>query len=662
MRDSEDNMWVGTQSGGVSKYDWEEKRFYTYTHDPEDPKSLGDNDVLVIFEDSQKKVWIGTEFNGLNLLEEDENGKVEFQRYTRIPNNSESISNNCINHIFEDSKKNLWIATEGGLSKFIREKNHFKNYTVKDGLGSDHVKSIVEDGRGYLWIATAAGLSKFDLVKGTFRNYTHNDGLQHGEFSRYCVYKTRNGELVFGGSDGFNIFHPDSIRDNPYAPPVYLTGLKIFNIPVKVGERDSPLSAHISEITELKLSYKESVFSFDFVALNYTHPHMNQYAFKMEGFESDWNYVGNQRTATYTSLDPGEYVFHVKASNNDGLWNEAGTSIRVVITPPLWQTPLFKISLALVILGFIYLVIQYRVRTLNRINAALEEKVNERTFQLKKLINELQEKQKEVECANNELRNTHKQLELINTQLDKIVQERTSKLVKANQQLDRFVYSASHDLSAPLKSILGLINIVKLENYNEGLLQHLSHMEKSVLKLEVVIHHLTQFSRNMSPVSNKEFTFKEVVDEALDDLRYLAHTANIKVIKNFGDQDTMVSDFFRVKIVLTNLITNAIKYADKYKSENYVKISFTRSDKFYILEVEDNGIGIPEEYQLKVFDMFFRATTRSEGSGLGLYIVKDIVEKLEGKIEIDCNPGCFTVFKITLPVNISTFNKELFSN
>jgi signal transduction histidine kinase/ligand-binding sensor domain-containing protein len=651
MKDSHDNMWATAQSGGISKYDWREKKFTTYRNDPHDPLSLGGDDVLVILEDSAGKIWIATEFNGLNLLEQDENGKTTFRRFTHVINDPTSLANDGLNHIFEDSKKNLWIATEGGLSRFIKKDTSFRNYTIKDGLESNHIKSIIEDDHGFLWLGTAKGISRFDPVNEIFRNYSYNDGLQRGEFARYSVYKTRKGELVFGGTNGFNIFHPDSIVDNPFSPSVYITGLKIFNIPVRIGQEGSPLSKHISETEELRLSYKQSVFSFDFVALNYTHPHMNQYAFKMEGFENDWNYVGNQRTATYTSLDPGEYTFHVKASNNDGLWNEDGTSIRIVITPPFWQTTWFKISLSVIFIGMIYLVVQYRVRHLNKVNFELEEKVNERTSQLKKLVNDLQQKQNEVETTNGELKKAHKQLETINDQLDRRVQERTTKLVKTNQQLDRFVYSASHDLSAPLKSILGLINILKLEKKDEGLIQHLKHMERSVQKLEVVIYHLTQFSRNMGgPVSSLTFPFKNVVEEVIEDLKYYSNVYRIDIIRNYCDSDILTSDFMRVKIVLTNLISNAIKYRDKNKPDNYIKISFRQTANASIIEVEDNGIGIEKEHQEKIFDMFFRATTNSEGSGLGLYIVKDVVEKLQGTINVDCQPGHKTLFTISLPL------------
>jgi signal transduction histidine kinase len=245
------------------------------------------------------------------------------------------------------------------------------------------------------------------------------------------------------------------------------------------------------------------------------------------------------------------------------------------------------------------------------------------------------------------LKKTHKQLESINDQLDKRVSERTAKLVKANQQLDRFVYSASHDLSAPLKSILGLINLVKLEHRSEGLHQHLKYMENSIVKLEVVIEHLSNFSRNQSPVSKIDFSFGEIVDEVLDNYKYFASINNLKIIRCFEDTDELHSDFHRIKIVLSNLISNAIKYRDARKEESYVKIMFKKNGVSSVIEIEDNGVGIPAEHQEKIFEMFFRGSTKSEGSGLGLFIVKDIVEKLKGEISLVSEAA--TRFIVTLP-------------
>jgi len=657
LKDRYDDIWAGAQSGGINIFDHEKRKFINYSNDPQDPTSPGDDDITVVFEDSRGNIWLGTEFNGLNLAIKNRDGSLSFRRFIHVADDETSLPHIKVNHIFEDRDQTLWIATEGGLSKYLPEFAQFKNYSIGNGLESNHVKSIIEDDHGYLWMGTSKGISRFDKKSETFKNYTYHDGLQRGEFSRYSVCKTSRGELVFGGSNGFNIFYPDSIKDNPYPPEVYLTDFKIFNKSASIGGKDSPLTKHISETKEITLSFDESVFSFEYVALNFTNSQLNQYAYMMEGFDEDWNYVGTKRTATYTNLDPGKYTFKVIASNNDGVWNTVGRSIKINITPPFWLSWWFKVLIAILFVTLIYIIFYFRTRQLLRTNVELEEKVNDRTAQLEGLVKELREKQDEIKLTNAELKATlddlyeqKKQVEKINNELDQRVQERTSRLVKANQELDRFVYSASHDLSAPLKSILGLINITMMQNKNRAVYVHLEHMKKSVLKLEDVIFHLTQFSRNMGwDIAKKEFAFGEVVNEVLDDLSYLIEKEKIKFLKDYNENETVVSDVLRIKIILTNLISNAIKYRDKYKSDPYIKIHFCTNDQFYLIEVVDNGIGIKPEYQENVFNMFFRGTAVSEGSGLGLYIVNETVEKLNGKLHLQSEPGLFTKFSINIP-------------
>lgn len=672
-KDSKGNLWIATYDGGVSVFNWESKTLRTFLNDPNNPNSISHSIVPVIMEDSKGNIWVGTGDNGLNLLKQDNIGKGIFKRFSPNPNDSTAIGSKLINHIFEDSKKNIWVATGGGLSQYIAERGTFRTYKTQHGFPTDHMMSIAEDDQGNLWIGTVKGISKFNLETHAVTNFDDKDGLQRGEFSRYSVYATRRGELIFGGFNGFNIFFPDSIQVNPYAPPVYITGLKIFNKPVQSSDEDSVLPKYISELNEITLSYEHSVFTLDFVALNFTHAEKNQYAYRLEGLEENWNYVGNQHSATYTNLDPGVYFFHVKASNNDGIWNEEGKIIKIIVTPPFWKTWWFKVMVSLGVAAIIYLVIYIRMRRLRKRNTQLEQKVNERTAQLKDLVKELQQKQDEIETTNeeltstmedlfvqknqvelinNKLKITHDELIKINNDLDERVQERTSKLVKANQELDRFVYSASHDLSAPLKSILGLIQLTKIENKDPDLLNHLDHMQKSVLKLESVIKSLTQFSRNMGhKIVYQEFRFAEIVDEVLDELKYPFHADAIKIIKNFKTHDLLKSDYLRIKIILTNLISNALKYRNEQNKDSFVEIHFREENNRYTIEVIDNGIGINKESQGKVFQMFYRATDQSKGSGLGLYIVKETIEKLNGTITLSSQPGELTVFTVTLPAN-----------
>lgn len=669
VKDSERNVWASTYGGGITRFDVKENTFKTYLNEPTNSNSLSSNITPVILADSEGNIWVGTQDSGVNLMKANDISKGIFQRYTLVSGDSLSLPSKLINDIFEDSKKNIWIATQSGLSKFLKEKNGFQTYSVEHGLATEQIKSIIEDDKGFLWIGTTKGISKFNPEDESFINFDKSHGLQSGEFSRYGAYKTRSGQLLFGGTHGFNSFFPDSIRINTFIPPVFITGLRVFNKPVSFGDQDSVLPKYITQLDEITLPYDYSVFTLEFLAVNYMMPEKIRYAYKLQGLEEHWNFVDNQHTATYTNLDPGVYYFHVKASNNDGVWPEDGRVLKITITPPFWKAWWFRIMVIVSAVLSVYVVIYLRVHQLREKNVELETRVNDRTSQLRGLIRELQEKQNEIaatneelssaledlveqksktEIINNELKAAHEELLSINNQLDERVHERTVKLLKANQELDRFVYSASHDLSAPLKSILGLIQLTRLENNNEGLSNHLEHMQKSVMKLEGVINSLTQFSRNMGhALIKQEIVFDEMIEEVLDELKYPFHADKVKIIKNYKPEDFINSDYLRLKIILSNLISNALKYKNA-NGQSFVEITFDREGAHHRIQIKDNGIGISRENQAKVFDMFFRATLQSTGSGLGLYIVKETVEKLGGTITLDSVPGSYTVFDVTL--------------
>ncbi len=259
-------------------------------------------------------------------------------------------------------------------------------------MPDNSIVGILEDDHGNLWVSSHNGISKatIDSIHGklklTFRNYTAQDGLQGKVFNRCAYFKSRTGEMYFGGLNGFNAFHPDSIKDNSCIPLVHITDFLLFNKPVIVGAKSSPLNKHISQTKKLVLNYDQSVFTFRFIALNYIFSEKNQYAYIMEGFEKDWNYVGNKREATYTNLDPGEYTFRVKASNNDGIWNEEGTSIKIIILPPWWKTWWFKLMLASIIIFFLtYALFKF----IDKINRLANQTILDERNQLKTLINNM---------------------------------------------------------------------------------------------------------------------------------------------------------------------------------------------------------------------------------------------------------------------------------
>ncbi|MBN1398574.1 MAG: hypothetical protein JXA06_11130 [Bacteroidetes bacterium] len=398
FKDKSGMLWVGTWFGGLNRFDHRTGTFEHFYYNPEDTSSIGSNNIFSIFEDSDQNLWIGTMGGGLNLLDrknkvfvryntlnsniysdyiqdiiESDDGYLwianvgafccfdkqnkTFETFMHSKNDSTSLSSNRMRSILKDSKGNLWMGTNNGLNLFNKSTRRFKHYRTKDGLANNSINSIQEDKYGNLWIGTNGGLSTFANAvnlpeKPRFRSFTSEDGLQGNEFGRRSAYRNANGTLYFGGPNGFNIIDPDKVTENKFIPPVVISGFQIFNKPVAIGIRGLKNNEECSN--DLILSYKQSVFSIDYSALNYIAPLKNQYAYIMEGFDRDWNYAGTKHSVTYTNLDPGKYIFRVKGSNNDGVWNEEGTFLSIVITPPFWRTKwfyglifLFTISAAL---------------------------------------------------------------------------------------------------------------------------------------------------------------------------------------------------------------------------------------------------------------------------------------------------------------------------
>lgn len=382
--DRKGNVWSGNFEKGLGFHNAESKTTQLFANDPKDKTSISANTLYTVFEDSEGTIWIGGENNGLNKLVKGEGGKISFKRYNHYASDSTSLPGEIVNQVFEDSQQNIWVASSGGLSRYVKEKDHFITYSTRHGLPSNFVVSIIEDEEGFFWVGSEKGLTKFDPQNKTFRNYSKSDGLQGEKFSRHAVISLSSGEMMFGGTNGFNIFHPAEVRDNPHKPQVYLTDLKLFNKSVAVGENDSLLKVDISLTKELVFQPHQNVISLEFVALNFTHPSKNQYAYILEGLEEEWNYVGNMQVATYTNLDPGEYTFRVKASNNDGIWNEEGTQVKITVLPPWYRTWWF-FTLACVFIGAsFFLFIRWREKRLKEDKAILAHAIDTKTKELEK--------------------------------------------------------------------------------------------------------------------------------------------------------------------------------------------------------------------------------------------------------------------------------------
>ncbi|WP_353572001.1 two-component regulator propeller domain-containing protein [Candidatus Albibeggiatoa sp. nov. BB20] len=332
VEDSHGNLWVGTRYC-FCRFDRQTEQFTVHYPRQNMNKGLAKNTVLTIYEDCQKQLWVGTQGNGLLGFDEQHQKIAHFEHQ---PYQANSLSNNNVSSIISH-QNTLWIATlGGGLNRLDLNTGQFVHYREAEGLANDTIHGILKEGDEYLWLSTNQGLSRFDLHSKIFKNYTVDDGLQSNEFNS-AYYKNSRNEFFFGGLNGFNQFYPKQIQDTLYIPPVVVTGFSLFNQIVEPNT-DSPLQQDITTTQQITLSHKQSFFSFEFVGLNFIEATKNQYAYKLQDFDSEWNYINHRRNANYTNVPHGEYIFRVKASNNDGVWNEAGTSIKIRILPAPWQT------------------------------------------------------------------------------------------------------------------------------------------------------------------------------------------------------------------------------------------------------------------------------------------------------------------------------------
>ncbi|HLP60274.1 MAG TPA: protein kinase, partial [Candidatus Deferrimicrobium sp.] len=341
-------LWIGTAQG-LNKFNPLNETFACYKKIDGKVDSLSHNYVNVIFEDSANALWIGAK-EGLNL----------FQRGIEKFSHWQNLSNANISSICETKTGIFWIGTQGkGLYKFDRAGGTFVQYREKDGLPNEVIYCVLSDEKGNLWMSTNKGIAKFDPETKIFKNYDMGDGLQSNEFNGGAYYKSKDMEMFFGGIDGFNAFYPGKIEDNPHIPPIVITDFQVYSESVKINAK-SRLKQSITETKTIRLSYQDNVISFDFVALDFSNPQKNKYAYKMEGFESDWNYRNStRRFVTYTNLDPGTYVFRVKGSNNDEVWNEKGTAITIIIVPPFWKTLWFRFLLFSTFALLSYIIINF---------------------------------------------------------------------------------------------------------------------------------------------------------------------------------------------------------------------------------------------------------------------------------------------------------------
>ena len=621
--DSHHTLWIGEWTG-LGRLNPQQGR---YERLPQLPSVA----VYSIIEAPDKTLWFGTD-RGLFHYDPASDSLRSFHNVT---GDLHSLSNNQVNHLMMDLEGTLWIATNGGLNRMIYEgKDSTPIFTswrsMNSGLPNDAVHRIVDGGDNTLWISSGKSLSHFDPAKNLFRNYDDKDGLPGVRLNRSL--RSKAGAIYFGSSEGMVGFHPDSLKDNSYTPPVRLTNFSIHNEPVPVKDSygdtlnwESPLQHTITHTQALELPPWQNDLSLEFAALNYINPENNRYQYRLEPYEEEWiSTTAENRIARYTNLSPGEYTFRVKASNNDGVWNEEGASLQLTILPPWWQTGWAYALYGLMALGFMFGLRQYTVRQ-------------------ERLKHELSLQRMEAE-----------------------------KMHTVDQMKSRFFANISHEFRTPLTLILG-----PLEKYvqqtEEGSTDHQTFrmMRRNARRLHHLINQLLDLSKleagrmQLNPSPQPIQSFLQPVGMSFS---ALAERKQIRYHFRYPKENPVLYfDGDKLEKIITNLLSNAFKFTPAGEEVIFTarlkpgKSNGTAARQILELEVKDSGAGMDEEQLQNIFQRFYQAhslqNSDSEGSGIGLSLVKELVDLQGGEISVSSQKGKGSSFKVSLALQEADFDE-----
>jgi signal transduction histidine kinase/ligand-binding sensor domain-containing protein/DNA-binding response OmpR family regulator len=588
--------WLATDAG-LKIYHQRTGTFTHYYNQKGKPYTLSNNHLYFLLKDDNNNIWIGTEGGGVNRFEP---STKRFYSYQVNDKKTGSISNNDIHNIFMDSHKNIWICTQDGLNKYNKSTNSFQVYSKNNGFASNVFKQMVEDKNGNLWIVTETGVSCFNPVTMQVKNFDEGDGV----FANTVIYKVNDHQILLGGNKGLVSFDPLAINYNNTAPPVYFSDLQVFNKSVAVGS-NSPLKVPFQNAKEIVLNYNQSVFSIEYVALNYTHTEKNNYAYKLDGFDKRWNYVGTQRKATYTNLSPGTYTFSVKASNNDGVWNDVGKSLVIVITPPWYLTWWAYLLYALMFSTAVYGYIVY----------------NNRQAKLKY----------EIKLAHIE---TEKEKELHEKKLS-------------------FFTNISHEFRTPLTLIINPLKEILYTGGNDVDQQNLNTINRNARRLLSLVDQLLLFRKADADADELKLAKINIVDLSREVFLCFTHQAESKKIRfdyvcDEGDID-IIADREKIEIVLFNLLSNAVKFTEP---GGEVEMRITQSADRIHIQVRDSGCGISQAAGDKLYHKYYQEyqqnTLSKGGLGIGLFLVKSYTEQHGGRVGYESETGKGTVFNLEL--------------
>lgn len=633
-------VWVSSNGMGICAYDIKTNNFKRYRANPDMEGSLPTEWVSEFFIDHKGVMWLAT-FEGLCRYNPD-NDNFTTYRF------KQGHDKNYVFDIMEDSDKNLWLGSMGGgLLLFDRKKEAFIAFTTIDGLSDNVVKSVIEDNAGNLWLATNNGITKFNLKTRKPTAYTINDGLPPSSFFYDSKFKDENGKIYFGTNEGYLIINPDLSDERTDHPEVALTELRIFNNPVQPLAENTYLDRHITEAKEIIIPYYENSLSFEFAGLNFSIPRQNYYAYTLEGFDEGWNYSGKSRIAKYTNINPGTYIFKVKASNNEKIWGDKYTSFKVTINPPFWKTWWFMTFLVLssmgVVIGFFYL----RTQAIRQRNKWLSDEVNERTKELVSVNRLLEEEKDNVVKQSDKILEQQKELLERKYELEK----NNNQLAEWNEFQNKLIGILGHDIRGPLQQFSLLLKY-KDEESSEWVNAKLKETADGLSLLATDLLGWINLQSKKGEVELSEFGWDVIINKAQKQLETSKTDKQIVfAIKN--DEKNLVKGVPPIVLsCMRNILSNAIRFS---KTGGLIEIETgARKGEYSCLRITDYGDGFDAAQVNKLIqgEAFkgMRDSSLKEGAGLGMAICYDMLKRSGGWMEAVSLPSSGATFFVYLPV------------
>ena len=648
VRDDNNDIWLSTWAGGVNRINKKNNTVSLFSCYNPFTKQIEKN-IWFVYKDSKSNIWASATNEGslyvfdrssgnfkifdknlknLQCLTETSDGKLWGGNYTTLfsidkksRKVNKTIIGNPIRCIHEDKDKNLWLGTqEGGLLLFDRKKNTFKRLSTDDGLPSNTILRLLEDKEGNLWMSTYNGICRFDKKRKTFRNFSVNDGLQSNQFSFNAGVKLSTGEFLFGGINGFTIFFPQAIKGSNQKNNLLLTNFYVNNQPIEDSKAEVVLPSNSGKIKEVKLAYDQTSLSLEFVAIDYDNADKINYAYFLEGWDEQWNYVGHTRKANYSRLPEGKYFFKVKTTNFKGGWNKEASLVAIEVLPPWYRT---WWAYSLYLLGLLAILLAY-----------MEYHKNKEKLKYKVKIAELESK-KEKEIA--------------------------------EKQSSMFTY-ISHEFRTPLSLIINpLKKAVQKESVQNGSSgSDLAIAHRNARRLLSLVDQLLLFrkaendadSLRLSPIN-----VNNLCNEVYQCFVNQAKEKNIQYDFTIPDHDiVIIGDYEKIEISLFNLMSNAFKYTH---ADGEINLRLTETDTEVMLEISDNGDGIEKKDIEVIFEKFRQINSKvsvGTGFGIGLYIVKYFTDKHKGTVSCNSEPGKGSTFKLTFLKGDSHFENAEITN